>query len=692
MAGEKLAKLTVRAFFSRDDFTRALQTTRVRFRLAGTWYAFDRGADPGQYTVPDPDDDDGGQHTYVLHAVTNLLALVKATVTQRNLPYLVSDPRDAGDDALTGRPLVDFDVSALDYSPPLDLAFEFPVPNGGGFFPGQGTGPDPGWQVLANQATVFPLLATAQVTDAGIFGSATGAIDIVVSQANGYAFQFVYAWADAPALPTNTFSRTGLAAGTYYCTITDSAGASARVTAIVGSDDRLEVQVNTTSASATLVPSGGLPPYAFLWDDGTTTATRAGLAPGTYRCTVTDARGATRAVEVIIAAGSRYWFSGNPITLALDAGDAYRLDPATKPGLSFVCRVWVELDYGSDVFVPVGQAQEQPADRDGRTVFEVQELLEPFVAPVVPPVGAAALARAAGQFRRFFLQHYERTDAGDAAATTVETSYLLHGGFDYYEAAAGTWFSQYQPAQLPFLTWEPATKKVLPDQPEFLYFLVPVAGLAGFRCRLRVFFADATVAELTVAEGPAAERYEVFCLPAGPGQLNLAAQEAAAGAAVVRYELDVVDAGGAPLSEARTYVLDRRPAPGRRYFLYANSLGGFNTLVCRGRAALDFATKTSTSENARAPGYDPLRGDYTINRRTGLPTLKCYTGPRSAAQLVADRDFLLSERVLLLDQGRWLAGLVKDRTFTPYDEDETRRVVQFDYELPRERYYTPRLA
>lgn len=113
--------------------------------------------------------------------------------------------------------------------------------------------------------------------------------------------------------------------------------------------------------------------------------------------------------------------------------------------------------------------------------------------------------------------------------------------------------------------------------------------------------------------------------------------------------------------------------------------------MCRGRAARDLVVKTTASQNARAAGYDPLRGDYTTSRRTGAPVLHCYAGARSASQMVADSDFMLSERVLLLEGGRYLAGQVKDRTFTPDDEDETRRVLQFDYELPRERYYTPRL-
>jgi hypothetical protein len=544
-----------------------------------------------------------------------------------------------------------------------------------------------GWAILSNLTTIRPLVVTQDVTHAGIFGSATGAVTLT-ADGNGNPAVFTYEWADG----ARGWTRKNMLAGTYYCTVGDQLLEQTRVTVVIKEDPRLEVQVNTTPNSATLVPRGGLPPYSYAWLDGPTTAVRTGLVAGkTYDCTVTDARGATRTVQVILLSGSRYWFSGNPIVLSLDAGQAYRDDPTTKPNLSFVCQVYIEPAYLSGDFVALGQEMEQPADAEGRTTFEVQELLEPFVTPQLPVIGAVP-TRVDGVFRRFYLRYYERTTDGDSVASTVETNYLVHGGLNFYEAAAGTWFTDYQPTKRPFLTWEPAVKKVLPDQPEYLYFMVPPdsVGPTDFALRLRLHLVDGSSRDHTITQRTGLA-YEIFCLPAGPGQLELADKEAAAGQLATRYELSVLDAAGAPLSEVRTYVLDRRPCAVRRYFLYANSLGGWNTLVCRGRVAQDLATKTTSSENARPAGYDPLRGDSTISRRTGQPTLKCSAGARSPAQLVADQDFLLSERVVLLADGRYLVGQVKDRTVTVLDEEETRRVLQFDYELPRERYFTPYL-
>ena len=98
---------------------------------------------------------------------------------------------------------------------------------------------------------------------------------------------------------------------------------------------------------------------------------------------VTDARGATQQVSVTIDL-YRYYWSKNPVTLTLDAGQAYRDDPSTKPNLSFLCEVWAAEVYRSNHFVRLGGTQEQPADAQGRTVFDAQALLDGFLQEHLP--------------------------------------------------------------------------------------------------------------------------------------------------------------------------------------------------------------------------------------------------------------------------------------------------------------------
>jgi len=50
---------------------------------------------------------------------------------------------------------------------------------------------------------------------------------------------------------------------------------------------------NGMDGTATAMPSGGTPPYTYLWPDGQTTASVTGMAGGTQSVTVTDANGCT---------------------------------------------------------------------------------------------------------------------------------------------------------------------------------------------------------------------------------------------------------------------------------------------------------------------------------------------------------------------------------------------------------------
>jgi hypothetical protein len=107
---------------------------------------------------------------------------------------------------------------------------------------------------------------------------------------------FTYLWSNGGTASTIT----GLSAGTYTLTVTDSKGCSRSAVAgtvvnpVVISLPTL-VRTNVTcfgAANGTLTanPTGGTAPYSYLWSNGQTTQTAINLAaPATYTVTVTDA-------------------------------------------------------------------------------------------------------------------------------------------------------------------------------------------------------------------------------------------------------------------------------------------------------------------------------------------------------------------------------------------------------------------
>ena len=107
-------------------------------------------------------------------------------------------------------------------------------------------------------------------------------------------------------------SLSGLGAGTYAVTVTDSNGCTMTdsvtlteptpLVANTASQDESCPGANDGSASASA--SGGCAPYTFAWSNSSSTSSASGLAAGTYSVTITDANGCTTVDSVTIAAGT----------------------------------------------------------------------------------------------------------------------------------------------------------------------------------------------------------------------------------------------------------------------------------------------------------------------------------------------------------------------------------------------------
>jgi PKD repeat protein len=135
--------------------------------------------------------------------------------------------------------------------------------------------------------------ATLVKTSISCFGGNDGAISVNVS--NGQA-PFTYVW----STNDTTSGLTNLSAGSYIVTITDANGCVGQRGTFVTQPTEIMLAHSSTpetagkqNGTATSNPSGGTPPYSYLWSDPTaqTTKKALNLAAGTYYVTVTDKNG-----------------------------------------------------------------------------------------------------------------------------------------------------------------------------------------------------------------------------------------------------------------------------------------------------------------------------------------------------------------------------------------------------------------
>ncbi len=141
-----------------------------------------------------------------------------------------------------------------------------------------------------------PLVASYQSSNITCHGLTNGSI---LMQPTGGTPNYTYSWAHG----SSSSSQTMLAAGTYTVTVTDANNCSTVQNIQIAEPLPLSVTMirqNVTcfgqqNGTLNAQVSGGTPPYSYLWNTGSTSASISNLAAGVYVLNVTDANGCSSA-------------------------------------------------------------------------------------------------------------------------------------------------------------------------------------------------------------------------------------------------------------------------------------------------------------------------------------------------------------------------------------------------------------
>ncbi len=105
---------------------------------------------------------------------------------------------------------------------------------------------------------------------------------------------FSYLWSNG----ATSSSVTGLVTGWYSVTVTDGSGCSGddwvyinQVVSIGAPITPTPATCTATDGAAIVFPTGGVPPYTYLWSNSVTLQSQSGMPAGAYNVTVTDANG-----------------------------------------------------------------------------------------------------------------------------------------------------------------------------------------------------------------------------------------------------------------------------------------------------------------------------------------------------------------------------------------------------------------
>lgn len=148
-----------------------------------------------------------------------------------------------------------------------------------------------------------PVLAKAAPSDIKCFGQKSGLVNVSVS---GGVKPYKYSWSNG----LKTEDLTGLAAGVYAVSVTDSVGCNVTVDAQVLEPPKLVSSLqaysdincnNEKTGSASVRVTGGTLPYKFKWNTGDTTLALKGIGAGTYSFSVIDAAGCSESLKATLS-------------------------------------------------------------------------------------------------------------------------------------------------------------------------------------------------------------------------------------------------------------------------------------------------------------------------------------------------------------------------------------------------------
>lgn len=345
----------------------------------------------------------------------------------------------------------------------------------------------------------------------------------------------------------------------------------------------------------------------------------------------------------------------------------------------FVLQVWSVETNGIDVMI--GEDFITPSSV-GIAEVSIAEYLKPYLKGYFKyPDSSDLIIQRPANSKAFYFKYAESWDATPQKVTRSAVSYALLGGIskqmeDWLAYMNRTWYTDLQ-VRMFFLTPSPDIKTTDTEAPERLFFLNTTTATT---IRLYVFikYTDGTTATVLLKSMDRIAQFMVYEFQTSYKHLPSSTKT------VKEYHIFLTDQNDKRISAIKKYIPDYKTYPYKAYFMFRNSLGGFDTLICTG-------IKTNTNNLSRTTiQKDAETGMKAQSGNELSAAWQATTGSMNREYRDFISDFMLSPEIYWVRGGRLLKIINVSSADPAYDDDADRFIASFNFELAwNETHYSP---
>ncbi|AYQ31383.1 hypothetical protein [Runella sp. SP2] len=249
----------------------------------------------------------------------------------------------------------------------------------------------------------------------------------------------------------------------------------------------------------------------------------------------------------------------------------------------------------------------------------------------------------------------------EAGAPTITSDYIVMGGGTGHETGIDTtpfeWVIGTNSNEDKALRFGSTNRWLQVDEPQFLTWVAIRQPYASVQLRVRVEYADNTIQAVfpDYTEIGGVAMYERIMWDVSFFGLNIPAINTTKG--VLSYYVSVWG-NGAQVSREYRYILDYAPRTSKRYFLYLNSLGAWDSFCAYGEASGEVRFTSERIEVPLPTQYDSSQGTLADSNTTSQHGATVATGYQTAYQISMLEDFQLSRYKYLYENPTTIRPIV----------------------------------